>query len=226
MKHNDVLNAEHKEQYNQYRWIGQMQAVVLTFYGVVATFALAAMAVLRPQSPISIDYRWPAGVMIGIGFLGILVGYGLFRSRSMQRRTAWYLASLLFQMADSVEDADSLKDSALRFRVLCSTRGRFKLWDTMNIAILIAFYSGETLLLVGVLTMLVVGGGLCLSLAVKIGLVCVVGLVVLTPILIQRYLMDREKNRMTTEYEDAAKIQTVEQMRKRFGLPWNNGVGS
>lgn len=218
MNYKDVLNTEYKEQYNQYRWIGQIQAIVLTFYGVVTTFAIATMVVLSSQSQNKIDYNWPAGIMIGIGFLGLLLGYGLFRSRTMQRRTYLYLNLLLMQMADNVEDAEPIKNSALRFRSLCSTQGRFKLSDTINIAILIAFYSGEVLLFVGILTILVFGSVLCLSQAIIIGLMCMVLFVVLTPILIQCLMMNKEEKLSIKEYEDAAKIQTVKQMRECLGI--------
>jgi hypothetical protein len=195
-----------------------MQEAVLTFYGLVTTFILAAMTVLRPQSPNPNYYLWLAGIMIGIGFIGILVGYGLFRSRTMQCRTNLYLKTLLFQMVFNVKNIESIKNSAIRFRSLCSTQGHFKLWDTMNIAILIAFYSGEVLQLVGVLTMLVIGGVLCLNQAVVIGLVFLVLFVVLTPILIQ-HLMNKERDLMKKEYLDAAKEQNVEQILKRLELP-------
>jgi uncharacterized membrane protein (DUF485 family) len=218
MKHIDILETEYKEQYNQYRWIGQMQSYVLAFYGAVTVFSFAAMAAFRPQPPAQIDYRWPAVVMIVLGFLGILVGYGLFRSRTMQRRTGLYLKSLLLQMTNSAEDYSSLKESSLRFRSLASTKGRFKLWDTMNIAILIAFYSGESFVLAGFLAFIVVGGKLCLSQAVLIGVVLLVALFVLTPIIVQRLLMDKETKRMKEEYRIANKIR-LDQMGEHFELP-------
>ncbi len=219
MKHIDVLETEYKEQYNQYRWIGQMQVAVLTFYGVVTAFAMAAVAAFRPQTPTAIDYRWPAGVMIVLGFLGLFVGYGLFRSRTMQRRTARYLTTLLVQMASDVDDAKSVKNSALRFRSLCSTRDRFMLWDTMNIVILIALYSGEVFLITGILAFLVVGSSLCLNQAVMIGVICMVVLLVVTLVLAQKLVMDKETVRMTTDYKEAEKMQTLQQMQEHLGLP-------
>jgi hypothetical protein len=219
MKHIAVLETEYKEQYNQYRWIGQMQAGILTFYGVVATVAMLAVAALRPQPPTPIDLRWPGGVMVGVGFLGILVGYGLFRSRTMQRRTALYLKSLLVQMARETEDASSVNDSALRFRSLCDTRGRFKMWDTMNIAILIAFYSGEAFIITGGVVLLVVWNVLCPITAVVIGLTCMIILLALTPVLVQRFLMDKETALIEADYRNVCKIQRLEQIGELFGLP-------
>jgi len=125
MKHIDILETEYKEQYNQYRWIGQMQSYVLTFYGAVTVFSFAAMAAFRPQPPAQIDYHWPAVIMILLGFLGILVGYGLFRSRTMQRRTALYLKSLLLQMTNSAEDYNSLNDNTGRS---CRTCIKYNRW--------------------------------------------------------------------------------------------------
>lgn len=219
MKHIDILETEYKEQYNQYRWIGQMQSYVLTFYGAVTLFSFAAMAAFRPQPPDQIDHRLLALVMIVLGFLGILVGYGLFRSRTMQNRTALYLRSLLLQMANAAEDHDSLCGSALRFRSLISTKGRFKMWDTMNIAILIAFYSGESFVLTGVLVFLVASWRLCLNQAVLTGLVLLVALFVLTPIIVQRLLMDKETKRMKDEYVIATPKINPDQMEEHFELP-------
>lgn len=220
MKHTDVLETEYKEHYNQYRWIGQMQVAVLTFYGVVTAFAMAAVAAFRPQAPTAIEYRWPAGIMIVLGVLGIfVVGYGLFRSRTMQRRTAWYLTTLLVQMAGAVEDSDAVNGSALRFRSLCSTRGRFKLWDTMNIVILLALYSGEGFLLTGVLAWLVVDNILCLNQSLVIGVICWIGLMVITPMLVQKYIMDKETAHMTDDYRKAEKFKTLHEMQEHFGLP-------
>jgi hypothetical protein len=219
MKHADVIETEYKEQYQQYRWIGQMQSVVLTLYAAVTTFALAATAALRPESPTPIDYRWPAGVMIGLGLLGVLVGYGLFRSRTMQRRTAWYLASLLIQLAGSVEDREALSTSALRFRSLCSTRGRFKLWDTTNTAILVALYSGEALFLTGVLVFSVHSSVLPSLCAVITGLLALLVLFALTPIVVQSFLINPETKRLEDEYLSAAKTSTLEEMGRQFGLP-------
>jgi len=222
MKNIDILETEYKEQFNQYRWIGQMQSYVLTFYGTVTAFSFAAMAAFRPQPPSQIDYRWPAGVMIALGLFGLFIGYGLFRSRTMQSRTALYLKSLLLQMANSAEDYASLNKSALCFRSLVSTKGRFKLWDTMNIAILIAFYSGESFVVVGVLAFMVVLAGLCLSQAVLIGLVLLVALFVLTLVMVQRLLMNKETKHMEEEYRSAANMGT-DQMEKQFGLPKMEG---
>lgn len=219
MKHADVIEIEYKEQYQQYRWIGQMQAVVLTLYAAVTTFALAATAALRPQPPAPIDYRWPAGIMIGLGLLGFLVGYGLFRSRTMQRRTAWYLASLLIQLAESVEDYAALSNSALRFRSLCSTRGKFKLWDTMNIAILIAVYSGEALFVSGVLVFSVQSSILPSLCALVTGVVGLLVLFALTPIVVQSFLINPETKRLEDEYRNAAKTSSLEEMGRQFGLP-------
>ncbi len=219
MKYTDVLETEYKEQYNQYRWIGQMQVAVLTFYGVVTAFAMAAVAAFRPQAPTPIDYRWPAGVMIMLGFFGLFVGYGLFRSRTMQRRTAWYLTTLLVQMASAVLDIGAVNGSALRFRILISTRGRFKLWDTVNIVILLALYSGEVFVFTGVLAVLVVENILCLNQAALIGVVCMVGLVVVMPVLVQKLIVDKETDHMTADYREAEKIQTLQQIQEYFGLP-------
>jgi len=218
MEHIDILETEYKEQCNQYRWIGQMQSYVLAFYGAVTVFSFTAMAAFHPQLPAQIDYRWPAVLMIVLGLLGILVGYGLFRSRTMQRRTALYLTSLLLQMTNSAEDYASLKESSLRFRSLVSTKGRFKFWDTMNIAILIAFYSGESFVLAGFLAFIVVGGKLCLSQAILIGVVLLVALIVFTPVIIQRLLMDKETKRMKKEYKIASKIP-LDQMGEHLELP-------
>lgn len=219
MKYRDVLEMEYKEQYNQYRWIGQMQIAVLTFYGVVTTIVAAAVAAFRPQAPIPIDYRWPAAIMIALGLLGIFVGYGLFRSRIMQRRTALYLLTVLVQMANSVDDASSVNDPALRFRKLCSTKGYFRLWDTMNIIILIAFYSGEFLILTGSLALLVVGNVFRLYDAALFGSISMITLVIFTPVVIQVFVMNKEKKRIDQECGEYTKVQTLAELNKHFDLP-------
>ena len=219
MKHIDLLETEYKEQYNQYRWIGRMQSVVLTFYGAVATFSLLAAAALRPQPPTPIDYRWIAGVLGGVGLLGIFVGIALFRSRSMQRRTAWYLTYLLDQMASNIEDASAVEESALRYRGLCTTGGRFKLMDTMNAAFLIALFSGETLFICGSAVFSVTQFEVASERAIAVGLVIFLVTVVLTPIIVQRYLMDAETKRMRCDYFELERSRGLEQMRKKSGLP-------
>lgn len=220
MKHTDVLEMEYKEQYNQYRWIGQMQVAVLTFYGIISAFAAAAVAAFRPQDLTATYYRWPVGVMIALGIFGLLVGYALLRSRTMQLRTAWYLATLLVQMAGAAENIDSVSDSRLRFRSLCSTKGRFKLWDTMNIVVLLALYSGGLFILTGILAWLVIENILCLNQAFVFGIVLFIGLMIVTRVLVQK-LMDKEMHHMTCDYIKikTKKIQTLEQMQEHFGLP-------
>jgi len=221
MKHNNLLETEYKEQYNQYRWIGQMQLAVLTFYGIVTTIAIAAVASFRPQGPNPIDYRWPAVIMIILGSLGLFIGYGLFRSRTMQRRTALYLKTLLIQMLDAADDAKDLEYSALRFRNLCSTKGRFKMWDTINIVILIALYSGEALLITGILAFLVVGNILSLFCAFLIGFCGLLILLCFTPWLVQKYLMDKETEKIKEEYNEAKRIK-ISKLSEYFKLDEQN----
>ena len=142
MKHSDVLEIEYKEQSNQYRWIGHMQAIVISLYTAIITLGLAIAVSFWPQDHALIDFHWLAVVIIVMGLTGTVVGYGLLQSRTMQRRTSLYLSKLLLQLAESVDDHYTLSNSALRFRRLCSTGGKFKMWDTMNIAILITIWYG------------------------------------------------------------------------------------
>jgi hypothetical protein len=217
MKHADILEMEYREQYNQYRWIGQMQVAVLTFYGIVSTFATLAVAAFRPEDPTTVYYRWPAGVMIVLGIFGMFIGWGLFRSRIMQLRTARYLAILLVQMAGAAQDIVSVSGSALPFRTLCSTRGRFRLWDTMNIVILLAFFLGEGFLLAGAFAWLVIENILCLNQAAVIGSICwSVSMVIVY--LIQGPLMGREIANIDAQQEKIKNknIQTLHQMQKHF----------
>ena len=104
MKHSHVIEIEYKEQFNQYRWIGHMQAIVISLYTATTTIGLAITVLFWPQDHALIDYCWLAVVIIFMGLLGILVGYGLFRSRTMQLRTSLYLRTLLIQLAESDED--------------------------------------------------------------------------------------------------------------------------
>lgn len=218
MDHIDVLEIEYKEQYNQYRWIGQMQAAVLTFYGVVTAIAMAAVAAFRPQAPTPIDYHWPAGVMIALGFLGLFIGYGLFRSRAMQRRTHLYLTTLIVEMARATDAFASVQSTPLRFRTLCSTHGNFKLSDTMNIFTLIAVLAGEAFVITGILALFVVEGYLCLYQATVIGAVVVVVLFLATRPLTEKYIVKREEKRMMTDYLNAS-TQTLPEMMTCIGLP-------
>ena len=89
----------------------------------------------------------------------------------------------------------------------------------MNIAILIALYSGEGLLLTGALGLSVIGCGMELRQALVLGLLCMVGLLVLTPVFVQRLVMNRETALMTLEYQHAAKFTSLADMKKHFGLP-------
>jgi len=214
MKHVDILETEYKEQYSQYRWIGQMQSHVLTFYGVVVAFSFAAIAAFRQLPSTQIDYRLPAVITIMLGLLGLLVGYGLFRSRTMQRRTAKYLGAIINQMLNSAEDNVPLKESALRYRSLCSTKGHFKFLDTMNIVILIALYSGETFFLGGILALMVIFGLIYLHNAVLIGVVLLGFLFFITPFIVLRFIMDKETKRMEEEYRIANNIESnkIEQL--------------
>jgi len=219
MKHGELLETEYKEQYNQYRWIGHMQSVVLTFYGAVVTFSLLVIAAVRPQPPAVIDYAWIAGVLLADGLLGIFVGFALFRSRSMQRRTAWYLISLLVQMANTVEDTAMIEESALRFRALCSTGGRVKLLDTMNAAFFIALISGEALFICGIAVLCVVKLESTLNHAVSWGIILFVVAMLVTLWGVQRFLMNAETARMTCDYFEAERTRGLDEMRKKVGLP-------
>ena len=218
MKYVDVLQTEFKEQENQYRWIGQMQNAVITFYAAVAAFSMLAVTALRPQASTPIDLPWPGGVMIAVGILGILVTVGLFHSRTMQRRTAWYLGLLLVQMAKETDDYAPAKNSALLQRSLCTTRDRFRLLDTMNVVTLIAFYSAVAFIITGVFVLLVVWNVLSLIIAVLIGFVIWAILAASAPKLIQHF-MNKETERMKKECKNPP--ETLEEMLERSGIPVN-----
>ena len=219
MKHEEILKTEYKEQYNQYRWIGHMQSVVLTFYGAVVTFSLLIIAALSPKAPAVIDYAWIAVVLLADGLLGIFVGLALFRSRSMQRRTAWYLTSLLYQMANTVEDTDMINESALRFRTLISTGGRVKLIDTMNTAFFIALISGEALFICGIAILCVEKLKSDFNNLVLLGIIIFVVAVLGTLWAVQRFLMNAETGRMTCDYSEAEQTHGLNEMRKKLGMP-------
>lgn len=224
MQHSEVLRMEYGEQYNQYRWIGQMQAVVLTLYGAITTFALASVAALRGLLPQEIDLSWPALVMAVLGFLGLLVGYSLFRSRIMQRRTAQYLVSLLRQLEQETRGGSTgtsgepkPSTSALRFRGLCTTANRFSLWDTMNITILVAVFAGFSLLVTGLLVLLVRWGAMGIGIAGGLGGGLILFLCGATPLFIERVLMAKEATKLASDYE-IVNGESMQEMCARFGL--------
>ena len=217
MTHNELLETENKEQYNRYRWIGQMQSVVLTFYGAVATFSFLAINALRPQPSQQFDYRWLAGVLVTVGLLGCFTGIALFQSRSMQRRTAWCLTCLLAQMASAM-DGWILEQSALRFRALCTGGPRIGLLNTMNTAFFIALVSGEAFLICGAAVFLVAQFNFAPESASIGGVGAFLIALVITPLMAQRY-MDAETRRMTCDYFEAERARGLAQMQKKVGLP-------
>lgn len=138
MKYAELLALEYQEQYNQYRWIGTMQSVVLTFFGVVTSAILLIMTKFLGEDPSFSDLLWPSRVAIILGIIGICVSIGLVKSRGMQNRTARYLAALVFEMAKHAEDPSIPEKTSLRYRGLCSSKGRFAFLDTSNIATFLA----------------------------------------------------------------------------------------
>jgi hypothetical protein len=149
-----VLELEYKQQYDQYRWIGQQQTTVLTLYSAISAFLGATVAALRPDgnNP-DPEYLVLVGiVLIFIGLLGIAVGVGLFKSRLMQRRTGQYITLLLRNLVEMSTEPTKLKASALHFRALCTTGSEFSLLDTMNSAILLTIVGGEGFAIAGLMT--------------------------------------------------------------------------
>jgi hypothetical protein len=217
MTHTELLETEYKEQYNQYRWIGTMQSVVLTFYGAVASFSLLAVVALRPQPPDKLDYRWIAAVFVADGLLGIFTGAALFRSRSMQRRTAWYLVCLLDQMTRGIESW-IIERTALRYRALCTSGARFSLSDTMNAAFLIALVSGEAFLVIGIGVLAVIQFGLDSTWAILAGVALFAVAVLVTLFVAERYTK-AESRRMSCDYLEADHGRGLGDMRRKFGLP-------
>lgn len=175
---------------------------------------------MRPSSPDLDYYGWLGVVLIIIGALGCLVGFGLFRSRSMQRRTQWYLTSILLQLANIVNSGQPLKYPALRFRVLCTTGGQFRLLDTMNLVILIAMLSGEALLIVGALLFFgVADSSISKETATFMGELLIPAVWILTAALAPKYFMDDETERMKLIHCEASQSEGLAIVRTKFGLP-------
>lgn len=221
MEHIALLETEYKEQYNQYRWIGTMQSVVLTFYGAVASFGLLAVNALRPQAPALLDSRWIAAILIGDGLLGVLVGIALLRSRSMQRRTAWYLHCLLEQMTRGI-DSWIVEKSALRYRQLCVSGTGFSLLDTMNTAFLIALISGEAFLISGAAVCIATQWQFPVLWPVILGVATFVVFTVATLVLVQRHAR-ADARLMQCEYLKAERAIGLLGVRSKLGLPQAQG---
>lgn len=222
MTHDELLEMEYKEQYNQYRWIGQMQSFVLTFYGVVVGFSFVIIGALSPgpvqlKLQYSIDYRWLALVLVCDGLLGVFVGIAIFCSRSMQRRTAWYQICLLTQMVSAM-DTWVTEQSALRYRVLCTGGPRFSLRNTINTTFFIALVSGEAFFISGIVMFLKKPFGFLLEWVI-IGTVVFLVLAVILTWRVTQYCMDKETNRMRCNYRKAERARGLEEIRKEFGLP-------
>jgi hypothetical protein len=215
--HVALLETEYKEQYDQYRWIGTMQSVVLTFYGAVASFGLLAANALRPQPPASLDTRWIAAILIGDGLLGVLTGIALLRSRSMQRRTAWYLFSLLEQMTHAI-DSWIIEKSALRYRELCVSGTSFSLLDTMNTAFLIALLSGEAFLISGVAVFIATQWQFPVFWPLTIGVATYFVFVPATLLLVC-WRARAETRQMQCEYLKAERAIGLLGVRSKMGLP-------
>ena len=218
MNHIKILELEYKEQYNQYRWIGTMQSVVLTFYGAVTTFGLLAANALRPPDPNTFDIRWIAAILFSDGLLGILVGIALFRSRSMQRRITWYLHCLLEQMTSNV-DSWIVKGSSLRYRQLCLSGTGFSFLDTMNTAFLIALLSGEVFLISGITVFIIVQWKFPICWPVIIGVGIFIISIVITLIVVPCHFR-AEARRIKCEYLEAKSGTGFHNVRKKLGLPY------
>ena len=149
MKYLEILSLEYKEQYNQYRWIGTMQSVILTFYGVVASASLLIASKFVGTNSAQSDFLWPSRIAVFLGLLGITVAIGLIKSRGMQARTAKYLAAILNEMAHLSKDPVLPPNTALRYRGLCTSKGQFAFLDTGNIAVYLSFVFGQLLTIVG-----------------------------------------------------------------------------
>jgi hypothetical protein len=143
-----ILLAELSEQYHQYRFIGQAQALLFTFYGTLVAASFAAMSLLKSEKE-----RVPPDVLgvalIFLGLAGILVGVGTVASRAMQGRTQMYLATLLHGLS-GFDGVTEQTRKALYFRSICSTAGRFGLYDTVNTAAVIVNSIGVSCLAVGI----------------------------------------------------------------------------
>lgn len=155
MNYSEILSLEYQEQYNQYRWIGTMQSVILTFYGAVTSFSLFAVSKSTGTSSSLSDFLWPSRLLVFFGVLGVIVAIGLIKSRGMQARTAKYLEAMICEMASLSQDPVPDK-TALRYRRLCSSQGRFAFLDTSNIATYLAFVFGLLLTAVGLVVAIVI----------------------------------------------------------------------
>jgi hypothetical protein len=93
----------------------------------------------------------------------------------------------------------------------------------MNIAILIALLSGEALLVAGTLTVAVTEGWIDYARAAVVGIVLLAVLIVVTPILVLRLLMDRERDRIIDTYH-LANRQSLAEMVTAFGIPAGHGA--
>ncbi|MEW6413611.1 MAG: hypothetical protein AB1483_14235 [Candidatus Zixiibacteriota bacterium] len=214
MDHSDVLKTELGEQYNQYRWVGQIQAIVLTFYGAVVTLVLSAAALLRPAHINPPHYVWIGWGLICLGLFGSFVGYGLFRSRRMQVMTARYMSLLLLNLVNETKDNVKPGCSAFRFRNLRSTGGGFSLSDTINLAILIAFYVGEALLIGGLSLLLYVWE---VDLLISVALVLSVVALLVTPLVLDRS-MRKERSKMDRKCQELAVQDSPENWADPFDI--------
>ncbi len=210
----DILALEYGQQYDQYRWIGQMQAAVLTFYGVVAAISLAAVAALRPEPFDPAFLLWVGLVMIAVGLLGCLVGIGVLKSREMQARTQAYLICLLLGMVEAAPKLAEDPNLQLRYRNLLSGGGTFSLMNTMNLVIVIALASGETLLVSGAAVVSVSLFDIDATVAV-VGPVLLV-VVWIASIILVRQQMKSARSSLNTDFERATERENLDCLRPTF----------
>ena len=211
----EILKNEYSEQYNQYRWIGTMQSVILTFYGAIAAFSIFAVSKFYTSNnaqsyDCSNSVTFCSFVLLAIGILGILVGIGLIHSRSMQYRTQRYLSSILYELARISKKDNLLDKTSLRIRALCSSRSKFKFLDTSNIAAYLSFTSGISILLVGIFNYLRINPSI---LSVNCFKYIIFPLLFITILVISKLFLNWIMNRLTSQAD-----KELEEIMKKKGL--------
>ncbi len=228
----EILQLEYNEQYNQYRWIGTMQSIILSLFGVITMVTLYSYIKTLPADLTSEDYIYFSYVLLILGFMGIIVGHGLLKSRFMQLRTARYLASILIQMLKYLDGRTSKtkRESlihALNYRCLCTSKGRdsvigsFKFIDTSNIAVFLTTFAGTSMSLVGLI--IIYNLKICTIAINENSWTSIIITIIITLLIVYLYLnilANREKTNLENEINKIDEKFSIENIAKTFGVKY------